>query len=105
MIHYLTGDDLGLAEFDLDLLRAILSILADPCESGLVLLDLSPSSSESLLKPKKRRNIFYIQDYILLIKSLKSRINHKNAIFSYTVFYISYYYINFLYIISSVPII
>lgn len=46
-INYLGAEDLGLAEFDFDLLLA--TLLLDFCESGVALLDLSCSSSESLL--------------------------------------------------------
>lgn len=46
-IKYLAGEDLGLAECDLDLFLA--TLLPDFCDSGVLLLDLSCSSSESLL--------------------------------------------------------
>lgn len=46
-VSNLAGEDLGLAELDFDLLSA--TSLSDLCASGDALLDLSCSSSESLL--------------------------------------------------------
>lgn len=44
--RYLAGEDLGLADRDFDLFPV--TLLPDFCESGVLLLDLSCSSSESL---------------------------------------------------------
>lgn len=70
-LSYLAADDFGLAEFDFDLLLA--TLLPDFCESGVALLDLSRSSSESLLSSKKKKKNKHFK-YNIRIESLVSKI-------------------------------
>lgn len=71
-IRYLAGEDLGLAERDFDLFPV--TLLPDFCESGVLLLDLSRSSSESLLSSwKEKENNSCILNSFYEIEKIKGR--------------------------------